>query len=381
MTAAGFDPPAGYTDDSAEHFSDHGPFFDQRINFPGSLLHAGTNTLSIEVAGKKGMPYLMLDYLRMELSGYVPPAPVGVSALAGNGRNLVTWPVVPGATSYNILRASAPGSGYAAVATDVVGPVSGSGPSRAAYTDTAALNGTAYSYVVQSVNPKGTSASSAPSASATPLATASTHPPAMPDGLKVVTSGHHLVSLRWTASLGAAGYEVWRTTLHQDGIGGTYTLRTIVLHDAVSAATYSDNTPTDGRLYSYYVQATNAAGTSAPSAAVMAAPLPPPPAVAPGGLTGTCTKTRNGNAIRLSWSPVPGAVGYVIYRASGTDAAFSWPGNFLTTLVETIYTDHGNTEKNAKVKGLESGTAYSYQVTAVNAGGVSPPAPVQVPAQ
>ena len=62
VTAAGFDPPAGYTDDSAEHFSDHGPFFDQRVNFPGSLLHAGTNTLSIEVAGKKGMPYLMLDH-------------------------------------------------------------------------------------------------------------------------------------------------------------------------------------------------------------------------------------------------------------------------------------------------------------------------------
>ena len=92
-------------------------------------------------------------------------------------------------------------------------------------------------------------------------------------------------------------------------------------------------------------------------------------------------KTRNGSAITLHWSPVPGAVGYVIYRASGTDASFSWPRNFLTTLVETTYTDQGDTEKNAKIKGLESSTAYSYQVTAVNAGGVSPPASVRVPAQ
>jgi rhamnogalacturonan endolyase len=381
VTAAGFDPPAGYTDDSAEHFSDHGPFFDQRINFPGSFLHAGTNTLSIEVAGKKGMPYLMLDYLRLELTGYVPPAPAPVSALAGNGRNRVTWPVVAGATSYNIRRTTTPGSGYAPLATDVVGPVSGSGPSRATYTDTTALNGTAYSYVIQSVNPTGTSASSAPSPSATPVATATANPPPMPDDLKVVTSGHHLVSLRWAASRGAASYEVWRTTLHQDGVGSAYPLRTIVLDDAVSGTTYTDNTPTDGRMYSYYVQATNAAGTSASSAAVMAAPVPPPPAAAPDGLTGTWAKTRTGNAITLRWSPVSGAVGYVIYRASGTDASFSWPGNFLTTLVETTYTDHGNTEKNAKVKGLESSTAYSYQVTAVNAGGVSPPASVQVPAQ
>jgi hypothetical protein len=379
VTADGFNPPAGYTDDSAEHFSDHGPFFDQRINFPGSLLHAGPNTLSIEVAGKKGMPYLMLDYLRLELTGYVPPAPASVFALAGSGRTLVMWPIVAGATSYNILRTARPGSGYAILATGVVGPVSGSGPRLAPYTDAAAVNGTAYSYAVQSVNPTGSSAWSVLSSAASPAATASAGPPSIPSGLMVVTSGHHLVSLSWTASPGAAIYEVWRTTLHQDGVGGSYPLRTIILTDAVTGTTYTDNTPTDGRMYSYDVQATNAAGTSAPSAAVSAAPVPAPPAAAPEGLTGTWARTRNGNAITLNWSPVPGAVGYVIYRAGGTDASFSWPKNFLTTLVETTYTDKGNTEKNAKVKGLDQSTAYSYQVTAVNAGGVSPPAVVQVP--
>jgi rhamnogalacturonan endolyase len=381
VTAAGFDPPTGYTDDSAEHFSDHGPFFDQRINFPGNLLHAGANTLSIQVAGKKGMPYLMLDYLRLELTGYVPPAPASVSAIAGNGRNLVTWPVVAGATSYNILRTTTPGSGYAPLASDVTGPAAGSGPSRATYADTSAVNGTAYFYVVQSVNPTGTSVSSPPSPAATPAATASANPPPTPDGLKVVTAGHHLVSLSWAASPGAANYEVWRTTLHQDGVGGTYPLRTIVLDDAVSGATYTDTTPTDGRIYSYYIQAANAAGNSAPSAAVTAAPVPPAPAAAPDGLTGTWVKGRNGGVVNLHWSPVSGAVGYVIYRSSETDASFNWPENFLTTLVETTYTDKGNTEKKAKVKGLDAGAPYSYQVTAVNAGGVSPPAVVQVPAQ
>jgi rhamnogalacturonan endolyase len=381
VTADGFDPPKGYTDDSAEHFSDHGPFFDERINFAGSLLHAGANTVAVTVAGKKGMPYLMLDYLRLELTGYVPPAPASVSAIAGNGRNLVTWPVVPGATSYNILRSTIPGSASAPLVADVVGPVSGSGPSLAVYTDTTAANGTAYSYAVQSVNPTGKSAASPSSSAATPSATALTNPPALPADVKVVNSGHHLVSLSWNASPGVAGYSVWRTTLHQDGVGGTYPLRTIVLDDAVSGTTYTDNTPSDGRLYSYYVQAINAAGTSAPSAAVTAAPAPPAPAAAPDGLAGTWVKSRNGDIITLKWSSVPGAVGYVIYRSGDATPTFQWPDNFLTTLVETTYTDKGNTEKGAKVRGLDKGTAYSYQVTPVNAGGVGPAAVVQVPAQ
>ncbi len=358
-----------------------GTVFDQRINFPDSLLHAGANTLSIKIDAKKGMPYLILDYLRMELTGYVPPAPDSVSALAGNGRNLVTWPVVAGATSYNILRSTTPGSGYASLASDVTSPVAGSGPSLASYADTTATNGTAYSYVVQSVNPTGTSLSSTPSAVATPLATISGNPPTTPDGMKVVTSGHHLVSLSWSASPGAANYQVWRSTLHQDGVGGTYPLRTIVLDDAVSGTTYTDTTPTDGRMYSYYVQATNAAGASAPSAAITAAPVPPPPAAAPDGLTATWTKTREGNAITLHWSAVPGAVGYVVYRSQGTDGSFNWPANFVTTQIETTYLDRGYVEKKANAKPLDASTPYSYQVTAVNSGGASPPANLQVQPQ
>ena len=83
----------------------------------------------------------------------------------------------------------------------------------------------------------------------------------------------------------------------------------------------------------------------------------------------------------LHWSPVPGASGYVLYRSIGTGASFKWPENFLTALVETTYTDEGNTAKDAKVKGLDRGLDYSYQVTAVNAGSVSPSNEIRVSAQ
>ncbi len=381
ITPEGFDPPKGYADDSAEHFSDHGPFFDQRINFPGSLLHAGANTVAITVAGKKGMPYLMLDYLRLELTGYAPPAPTAVQVFAGNNRNLVTWTVVPGATSYDVLRSATTGSGYATLAHDVVGPVCGSGPSVAAYVDTTAVNGTAYSYAVRSLNPTGPSAISASTSSVTPSAGVPGNPPPAPARLEITQSGHHLVALKWTASPAANFYSVWRTTLHQDGVGGTYPLRTILLGDGIVGDKFADTTATDGRLYSYYVQASNAAGTSAASATVTAAPVPPPPATAPNNVAGVWAKTRNGDVITLTWSPVPGAVGYVIYRSTDATPAFKWPDDFLTTLVETTYTDKGNTDKSAKVQGLDHGTAYSYQVTAVNAGGVSPSSAVKVPSR
>ena len=38
----------------------------------------------------------MYDYLRLELTGYVPPPPASVAAYAGNNCNLVCWPVTPG---------------------------------------------------------------------------------------------------------------------------------------------------------------------------------------------------------------------------------------------------------------------------------------------
>ncbi len=137
-------------------------FSDERLTFPGTLLHAGTNTITINM--RKGgyfANHIMYDYVRLELPGYIPPAPSSVAAYAGNNRVLLSWPVQPGATSYNVLRSITSGSNYTPLASGtsaVIGPVSGSGPTNATYLDSTATNGTTYYYVVQSVNPAGTSA-------------------------------------------------------------------------------------------------------------------------------------------------------------------------------------------------------------------------------
>jgi rhamnogalacturonan endolyase len=378
VVPAGFAP--AYSDTSSIHFSDHGPFCDERITFPAALLHVGKNTIAITMDSRKMVSFLMVDYLRLELPGYVPPAPVDVATFAGNNRTLITWPVVPGAASYNVLRSTKRDTGYETIATGHIGPVCGSGSSRATFTDTTAVNGTPCFYAVQSVNSGGQSIKSVPSAAVTGSAKLAAGAPPSPENLKITSSGHHKVALSWTAAPGANYYSVWRTTLHSDGVGGTYPLRTLILEDVTAGTSYTDNSPTDGRIYSYHVTATSAGGSGVPSSDVTAVPLPVPPASAPASLTGNWKKTRNGSAITLNWSPVPGATGYVIYRSTAADPSFPWPANFLTALVETTYTDQGNTDKNAKVKGLGVSADYSYQVTAVNAGGVSPSATVHVAA-
>ena len=379
MLPVGFAP--AYSDTSSIHFSDHGPFCDQRITFPAELLRAGRNTITITMDTRKMTAFLMVDYLRLELPGYIPPAPENVTAYAGNNRILISWPVVPGATSYDILRSTSRDSGFTPIATGHVAQVCGSGASRATFADTAAVNGTPYFYAVKSVNPDGRSADSPVSAGRKPESGLAANAPPAPENMKVTGSGHHKVALIWGAAPGANYYSVWRTTLHTDGVGGTYPLGTVLIEDATTDTNYTDSSPTDGRIYSYHVAAVNAAGSSGPSGAVTAVPLPVAPATAAASLTGGWKKFREGTGIVLNWAPVPGATGYVIYRSTTPNPSFSWPADFLTALLETTYYDKGNTDKNAKVKGLNSGSDYYYQVTAVNAGGISPPITVQVTAQ
>jgi rhamnogalacturonan endolyase len=378
LTQQGFCP--AYSDTSSIHFSDHGPFCDERITFPASHLHAGRNALSITMDTRNLTAYLMVDYLRLELSGYVPPPPVNVHATAGNGRIQVTWSPAPGAASYVVSRAPAGSPDFAPIASGIRGPLCGSGTGPAIYIDTAVTNGSAFSYAIEAVNPEGTSSRSAPSAPAMPSSGGPLTAPPVPQQLTVTGSGHHRVDLRWNEVPLASSYALWRTTLHEDGVGGFYPIGTIRLDDTTQVS-FTDSSPSDGRIYSYQVTASNAAGISAASDQVRAIPLPPPPTGSPQGLNAAWKTFREGVGIVLSWSPVPGATGYVIYRNGTSGDAFSWPGDFHCALVETTWFDKGDTRKAAKVKGLDPSKAYYYRVTPVNAGGISQSAVIQVPAR
>jgi autotransporter-associated beta strand protein len=354
----------------------HGGYSDERLTFAGSLLHTGNNTInfSFRQAGGSGFTHhFIYDYIRLELTGYVPSAPTGVTAYAGNNAALLSWPAVAGATSYNILRSTVSGNGYVAITNGVVGPVCGSGPANATFVDSTAVNGTTYYYVVQSVNPINASGNSPQSSGVTPSAGISTTAPAVPG--VVVTSTNNSVTLNWSAMPGANFYTIQRGTV-LNGLG--YVPFYSTLDNATTGTTYTDASGTLGCTYSYIVTATSAAGTGSDSVAVTAKPVPPPPATPPANMKVADTFTSSNQTVKITWSPVSGAIGYILYRSTSASGPFNFPANYIQSMMTTNYTDGG----------LARNTQYYYMVVAMNAGGVSgnstivgtPPAPPLAPA-
>ncbi len=281
---------------------------------------AGTSPLSAEASATPSAP--------------VPAAPTGLTATAGNASVTLTWTASTGAATYNVYRgATAGGEAATAVATGIT---------ATSYTDTGLTNGSTYFYKVAAVNTGGTSAQSA-EASATPSAPV----PTAPTGL-TATAGSASVTLTWTASTGAATYNVYRGTT----AGGE---AAIAVAAGITATTYTDSGLTNGTKYFYKVAAVNTAGTSPQSAEASATPAPPVPA-APTGLTATA-----GNAsVTLTWTASTGAATYNVYR--GTTAGGEAATAVAAGITATTYTDSG----------LTNGTKYFYKVAAVNTAGTSP---------
>lgn len=76
----------------------------------------------------------------------IPYQPITPVLQTGNGQNLLSWPIVSGATSYNVAR-STDGIAFSSVGT----------PATNYFTDITAVIGTLYYYQVASVNLSGTS--------------------------------------------------------------------------------------------------------------------------------------------------------------------------------------------------------------------------------
>ncbi len=179
--------------------------------------------------------------------------PTNLTATAGNAVVTLTWTASNGATGYNVKRSTTNGGPYTQLAA----------PTSASYADSSVSNGTTYYYVVSALDAAGESSNSV-QASATP-----TMPLAAPTNL-VGTPGNAQASLTWSASTGATGYHVKRSTT----TGGPYTQIA-----APTATSYVNTALTNGTTYYYVVSAINLTSESANSTQVNVTPAasgPPP---------------------------------------------------------------------------------------------------------
>jgi hypothetical protein len=171
------------------------------------------------------------------------------------------------------------------------------------------------------------------------------HPAApVPTGL-TATPGDSEVTLAWTASSGATGYNVKRATTS----GGPYTKLA-----APTSAGYTDSPVTNDTKYYYVVSSLNPAGESANSAEVAATPKGPsaPPAV-PTNLVATAGDTT----VTLTWAASSGATSYYVKRSTTN-------GGPYTQIAAPTAPSYADTA-------LTDGTTYYYVVSALNSFGES----------
>ena len=176
-----------------------------------------------------------------------PPPPTGLAATPGSTVVGLSWTAATRAAGYNIKRSVSDGGSYAVIGT----------ASTPTYTDNAVVNGTTYYYVVSATNSAGESADST-QVSATPQADL----PPTPTGL-TTTPGNSMVTLGWTAALGATGYNVKRSV--SDGGG----------YDVIGTTTtpnYTDTAVLNDTTYYYVVSAINIFGESDNSTQASAKP-------------------------------------------------------------------------------------------------------------
>ena len=239
-----------------------------------------------------------------------PTAPTGLTATVGSAQIGLTWTAPAGADKYSVYRN---GTLLASVTT-------------ASYTDTGLTNGTTYSYYVVAFKQNSVASSASATITATPVAAK----PSTPTGV-TATAGNAQVVVSWTAVSGATSYSVYRN--------GT-------LVGSPTAATYTDTGLTNGTTYTYTVTANNTGGASTASTGVTATPQVPAPGV-PTGLAATAGVGQ----VTVTWTAVSGATSYQLYRGT----------TLVTSPTTTSYVDTS----------LTAGTAVSYTVKAVNAGGAS----------
>jgi fibronectin type 3 domain-containing protein len=244
-----------------------------------------------------------------------PTVVVGLSATTNLYREVdLSWTATPGATGYDVYRADAFGAGPAAKvnAAPAVIPF---------FADTDAVPGKVYNYSVAAIFAGGSGAASSPVAGWS----SSTDPSAVRD-LSATYSLYGEIDLSWSASPGAASYDVYRDGSFGAGPPVKINAAPVLL------PLFADTGVDSGWSYAYTVVANLAARSTEPSNRAYGSAKPLYPVDGLSASRGTLA-----GAVRLDWMANPDATGYDVYRAE----AWGAPGAQINAspVVSAYYVD------------------------------------------
>lgn len=241
--------------------------------------------------------------------------PTGLVASATSSAINLSWTAAGGATNYKVLRGTVSGT-YTEIANSITGTT---------HSDTTAVNGTTYFYVVRSFNgADSTNSNEATSRSIASFSIASTSSP---------TSTSAQVT--WGAVTGAASYDIAYGT--STGVYGT-TFPAVTSPYTITGLAANTN-------YYIIVKAKNAVGAGATQDSTES--VQKTITATPVGLTASATPGNVG----LNWTAVTGATTYNVYRGTTSGSL-----TFLSAVGSNAYLDTTVT----------NGTTYFYHVTASN---------------
>ncbi|MDH5527574.1 MAG: hypothetical protein OEY97_09740 [Nitrospirota bacterium] len=309
-----------------------------------------------------------------------PTAPTALSAsdvAADNGGAIaLAWTpsASGGATQQRLYRSTVSGSGYALITTFA-------NNTTAAFTDTTAVTGTVYYYVVRAFDGAVESASSN-EAVATALDNLAPAAPTATAAADVPLDNGNALTVTWTPSVSADAVEqrVYRSTTSGSGYTQVGTIAGNV------TGTFTDTGLTKGIAYYYVVRAFDGSNLSANSPEATAVTVDNVLPSAPTAPAATDTPSDNGSSITLTWT-VSTSIDVTqqrIYRSTISGSGYVLVGsifdNTTSTWADTTVTDGTAYYYVLRVFDGAAESANSAEVTAIPADNIAPVTPTALAA-
>lgn len=253
-----------------------------------------------------------------------PAAPQNLKAVSVSYSSVkMTWSPVQSASGYVVYRFNSLHKAYERLSVT----------SKTSFINTGLVTAKTYYYKVRAyitVNGKNIYGAVSKSAAVKPV-------PSAPANLKASSLAYNSIKLSWSQVAGANGYIVYRYNPAQKTYESIKTLKTTV---------FINTGLTTGKFYYFKARAYRTAGGknifSTMSGSVNAKPVP----AAPGSVSAAASNT----SVKISWSAVSGATGYVVYRYNASNKSYD-------RVKVTRSTNFVNTS-------LVSGSTYYYKVCA-----------------